>query len=238
MRRDDGFTLIELLVSMSVGVVVLLGAFTIVDQAMPATSRVTDRVAAQARGRAGMEQVISQLRSVVCVAQTSGATTTFQTPFDNVSNDSQVTFYVQMLGAPSGGTDPAIVNSFQPEKRILQVTGGKLVEQRYAGVLTSGTWSWPTQTASRVVLPDVQPYGGGTPYFAYYAANSSTPMTTPLSSADWPRVARVQVAFNAGPNRTASDPNTYAQLRDSASVQLPVDYTDATTTAKGPQCAY
>ena len=35
---------------------------------------------------------------------------------------------------------------------------------------------------------------------------------------DWPRVARVQVAFQAGPNRTGSDPNTYAPLKDSSAI--------------------
>jgi prepilin-type N-terminal cleavage/methylation domain-containing protein len=243
LRRDDGFTLIELLVSVSIGTVVLLGAFTLVDQAMPANNRIADRVTAQARGRTATEQVLAELHSVICVAQTNAGVTTYQTPFDAVSNDTQVTFYTQMLGAKTGPTspDPAIVNTFAPEKRILHVTGGQLVEQRYAGVAggspVGSTWTWPTLTSSRVVLPDVQAYDASTKYFTYYAADGST-LTTPLSSADWPRVARVQIAFKAGPNRTGSDPNAFAQLKDSAAVPLPVDYTDATTTAKGPQCAY
>ena len=243
LRREDGFTLIELLVAVSIGTVVLLAAFTIVDQAMPAQNRVADRVTSQARGRTALEQVLQQLHSVVCVAQTNAGTTTYQTPFDQVSDDNQVTFYTQMVGAQTGPTnDPAIVNTFAPEKHVLSVSAGKLVDQRYAGVAggspVGSTWSWPTLTSTRVILPDVQPYDATTKYFTYFAANSGTAMTTPLAAADWVRVARVQVAFKVGPNRPGSDPNTYAQVIDSAAIALPTDYTDATSTAKGPQCAY
>jgi len=237
LRDDRGFTLIELLVSLSVGSVVLLGAFTLIDSAMPASNRIADRVAAQARGRTAVEQVVSELRSVVCVPMSGGAT--FKTPFDSVTDDSQMTFYAQTFGAISGGTDPAIVNSFQPEKRILQVNGaGKLVEQRIAGTLSAGNWTFTAAPTTRQLLGDVSAYDASTPYFTYYTANSSTPMTTPLSSTDWARVARVQVALKAGPNRPGSDPKASAQIKDSASIQLPVDYTDATSTARGPQCAY
>jgi|tagenome__1003787_1003787.scaffolds.fasta_scaffold20981599_4 prepilin-type N-terminal cleavage/methylation domain-containing protein len=235
LRPDHGFTLIELLVSLSVGTVVLLGAFTLIDSAMPAANRISDRVAAQARGRTAVEQVVSELRSVVCVPMSGGAS--FKTPFDAVTNDTQMTFYVQTLGPVSGGTDPAIVNSFQPEKRILQVSAGKLVEQRTAGSLSGGNWTFTASPTSRQLLGDVSSYDATTPYFTYYAANSATPMPTPLSSTDWPRVARVRIALKAGPNRAGSDPKAAAQIKDSASIQLPVDYTDAASTAKGPQCA-
>jgi hypothetical protein len=187
--------------------------------------------------------VLAELHSVICVAQTVGVVTSYQTPFDAVSDDNQATFYTQMLGAKTGPTapDPAIVNTFAPEKRVLQVTGGQLVEKRYAGVAggspVGSTWTWPTLTSTRVVLPDVQAYDASTKYFTYYAADG-TALTTPLSATDWPRVARVQIAFKAGPDRTGSDPNTYTQIKDSTAVPLPVDYTDATSTAKGPQCAY
>ena len=236
LRHEHGFTLIELLVSLSVGSVVLLGAFTLIDSAMPASNRIADRVAAQARGRTAVEQVVSELRSVVCVPMGGGAT--FLTPFDAGTNDSQMTFYVQTLGPVSGGTDPAITNTFQPEKRVLQVNGaGKLVEQRTPGVYSAPDWTFTGASTSRQLLGDVSAYDATTPYFTYYAANSTTPMTTPLSATDYKRVARVQIALKAGPNRPGSDPKASAQIKDSASIQLPVDYTDATSTAKGPQCA-
>jgi prepilin-type N-terminal cleavage/methylation domain-containing protein len=252
LRRDDGFTLVELLVSMLIGSIVLMGALTIVDQATPANNRIADRVAADGRARTGLEQVLQDLNSTVCVQTT--ATSAYQAPFDLPTDDNQATIYVQTVGSPTGSgvtyADPARSGSWAPEKRNVQVTGGRIVET------TTARWNNATQTwatlspaTTRVISSNVSPVvvgGVAQPYFTYYGYDATTgqldnKLTTPLSAADAARVVRIDVAFSTGPAKRSNGGTTSDQdtaLQGSANVPVPADLTDATSSAKGPLCNF
>ena len=256
VRRDDGFTLIELLVGITIGTVVLLGAFTIIDQAMPATTRIADRAAAQGRGRTALEQILQNLRSSVCVQQGVAPSVTYLAPIDATSTDSSLTFYSQQIAAPSGTTgttDPAISTTFAPEKRTVQVSGAQLVETRSVGTYNAGTatWTFPSSGAgvtTRTVLANIE-QDGSTAYFRYFAYDAATGTLTqlnpgagvPVGSTDAPRITRVAVAFRAGPGGNGAGTNgvdVKARLQGNGTVQVPVDFTSNATAAKGPQCSF
>jgi prepilin-type N-terminal cleavage/methylation domain-containing protein len=72
MRRrlsdEAGFTLIELLTAMTVGLVVVAAALVLVSRASSLTTTTQNRVDALQRGRAGLEAMVTELRSGVCVS--------------------------------------------------------------------------------------------------------------------------------------------------------------------------
>ena len=86
-RDESGFTLIELLMAMTIGVVVLLAAFMLVDASTPLAQKTQDRVDAAQRGRLAMEIIGAELRSQVCMP---GAVPPIM---PTVSDDSNVWFY-------------------------------------------------------------------------------------------------------------------------------------------------
>ena len=75
---ERGFTIIELMVAMSVGMVVLLAAFMLLDRSFTASGQIADRQEALQRGRQAMELITRQLRSQVCVVVPPA--TTFSPP--------------------------------------------------------------------------------------------------------------------------------------------------------------
>lgn len=250
--NERGFTLVELLIGMTIGTIVMLAAFGLVDAGTSASKRVTDRVEATQIGRSAMEEVMQDLRSAVCVWQGG---TTYLKPFADVSNATQVTFYRQLYGAPSGGTDPGKTGTVAPQKVILAVTGGRLVETVYnpAGVGPLGTptpaaWTWPTVSATHVLASNVLPVSAGADYFTYYAyaTGAGAPSAAPpaltlgggnVAAADLPRIVKVRAQFLFGPLRgTTNGTDHFVSLGDEASLALPVDYSSGDTASLGGSC--
>ncbi len=89
---ERGFTLIELLVAMSIGMIVLLGAFMLLDRSFSASGQVADREDALQQGRQSMELMTRQLRSQVCLGKNN-------TPLVS-ANDNSVTFYADLTADP------------------------------------------------------------------------------------------------------------------------------------------
>jgi prepilin-type N-terminal cleavage/methylation domain-containing protein len=251
-HSEQGFTLIELLVGMSIGTIVMLAAFGLVDSGSAASKRVTDRVEATQIGRGAMEEVMQDLRSAVCVWQGG---TTYLKPFADVSNANQVTFYRQLYGPPSGATDPGKTGTIAPQKVVLAVTGGKLVETVYPpggvgplGTPTPAPWNWATTPSTHVLASNDKPVSPGADYFTYYAYATGPAAPTgappPLSigagnvaAADLPRIVKVRAQFLFGPLRnTTNGTDHYVSLRDEASLSLPVDYTSGDTASQGGTC--
>lgn len=197
LRDERGFTLIELLVSTSIGVTVLLATFMIFDSALLAQGRVDDRTDSIARGRTGMEQIVQQLRSQVCLGPSL--------PAIEYGDDDEIRFYADLANT-----------TFVPERRVLTFAGGALTETDYTGAVSAGSPPFTFSAAparTRVILDRLAPYsdGGATsPFFSYYSFDSSTPpqpdnlLSVPLTDADRARVVQVRVSFNSLPARVAS----------------------------------
>jgi hypothetical protein len=244
VMREDGYSLMEVLVALTTGTIVLLGLFKIMEVALPASTRVQDRVEAQARARSALEQVLQQLRSVVCVPASGGG---YVSPF--VSADgSQVTFYADIVPGPtSAANDPGRNAAFNGAKHVLQFSGGQLTEKVY-NYSPGPPPSWPASPSTqRTLLANVAPVNPGAPYFTYSAYNAAQSLSNPpqalaagtVAAADLPRIVSVDVAFKNSPrgiSPTGSDHST--TLKGSATIGLPLDFTDATTAAKGPTCQF
>lgn len=195
---ERGFTLVEMLVSTSIGVIVLLATFAIMDSALLAQNRVDDRTDSIARGRTGMEQIVQQLRSQVCLGP--------GLPAIEYGDNDEVRFYADLANT-----------TFVPERRVLTFAGGALTERGYTGSPSSAgsppfTFS-ATPARTRVILNrlmlDAQ--GGTTiPFFTYYSFDGSTPpqptneLPVPLSDVDRGQVVQIRISFVALPSRVSS----------------------------------
>ncbi|MGB2711044.1 MAG: prepilin-type N-terminal cleavage/methylation domain-containing protein [Conexibacter sp.] len=215
LRSARGFTLVELLVATTVGVGLLLGAFTISDAFRHAQTRVSDRSEAIARGRTAMEQIVQQLRSQVCLGPGY--------PAIAYGGDSQITFYGDLANS-----------TFVPQKRDLAFASGALTERTYTGTPSSSGAPFTfasTPSRTRVVADKLAlrtQSGVNVPFFRYYMFDGNDPirpsklLTTPLSASDAARVVQVSISYSALPSRagapsSAGEPftaNVYVRTAD------------------------
>ena len=206
-----GFTLVELLVSLSAGTVLMLALFSILDISVVQSARSIDRVESSQRGRTAMEQLIQALHSSCVAASVAPVLTT---------SDSTTLKFVSQFGSAPVLTPNEHVVTVQPD-------GTKpyndLVDKVYA--TTGGSapnWTFSTTpTVSKTLAENVsQATVGGTlqPYFQYFSyangAISTTPLTTPLSSADAADAVQVTVSMAVGPTDNSSDPHRITNLTD------------------------
>ena len=226
LRDEDGFTLMELMTAMVIGSVVLTALMTIFINGLTSASRVTDRVEAAQRGRVAMDRVTSLLDSQVCIVNYDAAagTEVWVSPVIAGSDDNTATFYGDLSGA-----------SDTPDKYQLAYSTTKktLTEYRYdgSGKLPNVTFpGWPNApTVKRVIATDIVPARAGgvstgaqLPIFQYRRFTGGdvdpTVLATPLSATDAATVIRVDVQFQAVPQRTKTEDPRSAQLTGQGNV--------------------
>jgi prepilin-type N-terminal cleavage/methylation domain-containing protein len=163
LRNEDGFTLLELLVAMSIGTVVLMAAFAILDRSVVVSNEVADRSDALQRGRQTMEVITRQLRSQVCLGEATE-------PIVEGKRNS-VAFYSDH----SDGSDP---DKIQKRKLIFDSTAGTIVEERYTATGDYPDLVFPaTPTRSRTIGTKVKAVRDGTtdrPIFRYFRFKDDT----------------------------------------------------------------
>jgi prepilin-type N-terminal cleavage/methylation domain-containing protein len=221
---ERGFTLTELLVAMSVGIVVLLAAFTVLDRSFSASSQIADRSDALQRGRLAMDLVTRQLRSQVCLGTSSD-------PIVAASNDS-VTFYADL----SDGTQ-------QVQRRTLTYSpsADTLTQSVIHGAGTYPNLSFNSPPATETLLTNMEPIMDGStarPVFRYYgykaggALGDLEPLSAPLSPANLSRVAVIKVGFRSFAARRLNDDSNSVVIEDDVYVRL----ADPNNLAEGPVC--
>jgi hypothetical protein len=236
---EDGFTIIELLVAMTAGIAVIAAPMVLVGPATTHTSAAQDRVDSAQRARRGVEDMVTELRSGVCVPLvTTAPSTTTKVPMVSGTDDS-VTFYANL------GTENAL-----PERRVLTYdpTTRTIVETRYPATATSSATavSFATTGTTRTLLENVVPQDASTPIFTYwkYAVDTTTTpsvvtgmtklSTSPsgLASADLPFVVQIDIAVRVRPLRATADSKKDAVLQASATSRL----ADPLNATQGLQC--
>jgi prepilin-type N-terminal cleavage/methylation domain-containing protein len=243
LRSDQrGFTLIEMLVAMSIGTIVMLAAFTLVDQALPASQRINDRIDANQRGRVAMENMVRELRASVCLwsGNDVNGNPTYSTPYSS-ADGSQVTFYSDMTTAAAAAS-----GSFLPTQRQLAYANGAITETVTTGIGTVPQVRYTglgTITTTRTLITNVQPIGA-TPIFTYYAYDATKTLqklANPPAPADVPRIERIDIAFRALPSG-GTNPNSGIDMQDSANTRVGSDFSknalQLSNAQKGPQCAF
>jgi prepilin-type N-terminal cleavage/methylation domain-containing protein len=213
MSSERGFTLVELLVAMAASIVVLLGIFGLVDVSTRSSARVASHVEADQRARPVMQRLIDELHST-CVGPNTQ-------PVLAGSGDSALTF----LARTGSAVTPA------PDKHVVTLTGSTLSESIFPATNSSAPWTFATTASSTTqLLTNVGAASLGSPpssvpafqYFGYQGAQlSTTPLPTPLISADAARATEVTVSFSVAPLTTpVADQHAAVSVSDSAILRL------------------
>jgi prepilin-type N-terminal cleavage/methylation domain-containing protein len=220
---QSGFTLTELLTAISIGLVLLMAAFTLLDRASSASQEIIDRQDAVQRGRQAMELIVRQLRSQVCLGDEEEPITW--------ATGNQVTFYADLS---DGSTDV--------QRRTLRYEGGKLWEDIHVGTGTYPTLVYPVApTRTRMLLANVVPIvdaGVPRPIFRFYAFREGgvpgdlVQLNAPLIPNDAIRTVMVKIGFVVKPDGRAPRSQDATMLESDVYVRL----ADPTTPSEGPRC--
>lgn len=246
LRDERGFTMIELLVGMSVGMIVLFALYNLLDSVAPATTRVQDRVDAQSRGRAGMEQMGQLLRTTVCVQYGKDVddNAQFWTPY-SYADDNRITFYTNTIDAAHGGDVAS--GQFEPQRRTLAYAAGTITETMEQGTPVTGT-APPTFTTqyTRTVVSNVQPITGR-PIFTYKRYSGAPAALTKINPADdgtgtirvldaeLADISSVDIAFRVVPTN-GRNTQSGASFEDTINARPSIDLSNDDTARLGVQC--
>lgn len=205
-RDERGFTLIELLVSATVGTLVLLAVFGLLDVSFKHYARIDDRVDAVQRGRQAMETITQQLRAQVCLGPSQPAV---------VKGDDEQVWFVADLGD----------ESFDPQQHRLIYTPasgstpGYMTEQIFNDP-NAAAGATPDRTRWLIdgIVQEKDSNGNSIPVFRYYAFTpdpvtpdllQATPLITddPNSTApnNGARTVKMAVGFTVKPRHRQPD---------------------------------
>lgn len=252
LSEERGMTLVELLVSVSIGIVVLLATFDLVDASTRASAEVQDRVDAVQRGRVAMEQITQRLRSQTCLPD---ETVLDERPAVVYGDEDEVRFYTDLVADSAEA-----LGDFSPEARSLRFEDlgggeGRIVESVWETLADppSTTFAGPP-TRTRVVLASMgrsdedepagqngegRAVGDPVPIFRYYTFVGDDPATpslllqTPVSDADRQTVVKVALSFDARPTR---GPNTRAALDTTFETDVFVRTANPLDPSRSPEC--
>jgi prepilin-type N-terminal cleavage/methylation domain-containing protein len=240
LRAQEGFTLPEMLTAMSISIIVLLGAFGLLDVALKRTGETRARVETAQVGREALETITQQLRSQVCP--------TTAIPSIAAATASSITFYTDL----SDGT-AAVKDRVQKRVLTYDPVARKITQSVYlpTGVGSAGTPPGPTfpaaPSSTRVLATNVD-RDGTEPIFRYYAfapgtaatataaATAATPtseLTAPTTTADLARIARITLVFAVKSANTTMGDRGSLTLHD----QVMVRSANPNDLAPVPKCA-
>jgi Tfp pilus assembly protein PilW len=222
LRAEDGFSLTELLAAMIIGIVVIFGAFSVIDNSAAVNSKVAGRTDATQRGRAAMDEITRALHSAVCANNTPPITTATPT---------QVVFTADL----SDGTR-------LPEQRqfTYTATADTITQSVVAGSGTANAVLWVATPKTKNVLTDSDPDPATTPagaIFTYWkfspgsAGQTLVSLGSTVAAADLSRIARIDIAYVTRPANVSVIDARASNVEDSVVVRsVDPDTTDPKTT--------
>ena len=225
LRSDEsGFTLVELMTAMSIGLVILMAAFLLLDRATSVTQEVANRQEALQRGRIAMETIVRDLRSQVCLGDEKEPIT--------AADSSKVTFYIDTSDGSKAVHQRTIRYDAATKKIYEDIYVG-------SGIYPDLVFGAPSQT--RILASSVEPIleGAATrPFLRYYAFRpGGVPgdlelLPAPLSTDDAIRTVLVKVGFTVLPDRKVPKNREATTIESDVYVRL----ADPSRPLEGPRC--
>jgi type II secretory pathway pseudopilin PulG len=198
MRSEEGFTLMEVVTALAVGFIIISAIFALVESSVRMNTGVMAKTDAMQRGRQAMDQITQQLRSQVCLDLDMHLLN--DEPAIAAGSDSQtVTFYADFTAA-----------GVRPDKRILRFDAAgrairsevrkPTVDNPLPNHYASLTARRNTELENAALQKDED--GKDVPFLRYYAYKivdgrpvAEELLSTPLTTQNAERVARIDVAF-------------------------------------------
>jgi Tfp pilus assembly protein PilW len=209
-RAEDGFSLTELLAAMVIGIIVLLAAFSLMDNSVAINAKVAARSDATQRGRAGMDELTRALRSAIC-----GNTA----PPIVTATPTQVVFTTD-LGDGTG----------YPDRRTFTYDGtaDTITETVVPGTLSSGSVVWTSTAKTSNVVTDTDPDPAASPagaIFTYYkftpntSGQSYTLLGSTVAATDLARIARIDISYVTRPAKISTIDSRAANFEDTVTLR-------------------
>lgn len=231
IAAQHGFTLVEMLVAMFSGMIVILATLSILDISISQSSRITERVDADQRGRLAMEKILLELHSS-CIAD----------PFTPVQENSSNTAigFISQMGAQSSFTT-VTKHKIELNTATGTLTDASYVSSKLEGVnMTFPEMATKTETLLTGVSQSKEKVGGVetiVPVFKYYKYEggnlSTTPEEVPLSKPNAEATAEVTVSFTTAPSSTRTQADRTVDLTNSAVLR----YDPASASGTNTPCA-
>src|SRR5688572_12327852 len=159
--EQSGFTLVELLVAMSIGMVIIIAAYNILDASVRAWGNAEARTDVSQKGRLGMDVIARNLRSQTC--PTTAASSTTPVGSFVLAEATRAVFWID-LGRPA---DPTTGRTKDPSLSGINYANGVISEQIFA---SNNIGSTPQ---NRAIVSDVVPNNGSGVLFTYWEFNDN-----------------------------------------------------------------
>jgi prepilin-type N-terminal cleavage/methylation domain-containing protein len=233
--EEGGFTLIEMLVASSIGVILLMAAFMLLDRSFSSSASIADRQDGLQRGRQAMELMTRQLRSQVCVVVPPA--TGYQPPVVSATDDA-VTFYGSLSESSTNVEKRTLTFSSAGTGSITQNVIVGTPNTVYPQMAFSGTG---TNTTLLTNVKRAVKDGSNLPVFRYYRYKAGppigdidydNPLPTPVAAGDLQRIALIKVAFRSYAARPISKDNDATQIEDDVYIRI----SDSSEQQENPQC--
>ena len=198
LRSQSGFTVIEVLVTMALLGIVVAGATTIIEVVMRQGRGVIERTESAQRGRLTLDQMTRQIRSQVCLNETTKGLIS--------ATPTTLTFYADFS---AGGNAPV-------RRQLEYVAADRHIVERVWNPATAvGPATRQTVLLQNVVLAQDEslPAKPTLPFFRYWAypdplpaqPRPDLPLTGIVAPALVGRIARVGLSFNVRPGGATTD---------------------------------
>lgn len=230
LHSEGGFSLVELIVASAIGMVVLFGAFQLIDRATASNAEIAQREDALKRGNFGMERATMVLRSQVCLTSPSGVK-----PPISIGTANSITFFADLGDGSRNIAQYSL--TFDPTARTL-------VQTREFGVGTYPELTFPGTSINRFTLLRnvgryTKPDGTVLPFLTYYAFDNTSPtgfkqITGDLTPETAVTVVKIGLNFQVLPDiggRTAPASRGHV-LQDTILVRS----ADISSQTGGPRC--
>jgi type II secretory pathway component PulJ len=230
-RGEHGFTLVEMLVTLMTGMIVILATLSVLDISISQSSRITERVDADQRGRLAMEKIIQELHS---------SCTAFEAiPVGEGSKAEKL----ELVSQPSSAAYLT-----QVTKHVISYTEAThtLTDASYASTNTAEQlntkWNFPgSPTSTQKLLTGVYKSVVGEetiPIFRYYKYVGGELSKTPLPDVsglekEAENTSEVTVSFTTAPTSERTTGGRTVDLSDSAVLR----YDPASATGSNEPCA-
>ncbi len=225
LSSERGMTLIEVLVAMTIGLVVLMAAFMLLDRTFVASGQVADRTEALQRGRQAMSLITRQLRSGVCIG-------TSNPPLVPGSNASTASFYADLSDGSVNAKKRTLTFDSTASTITESVTDGV---GTYPDLTFTGT---PVTTTLLTKVDRIPDTSGPRDMFRYFQYQNGTTdgtlqqMAVPLTSTTVSRVAVIKVGFRVYADRPLTEDRNSAVLEDDVVSRV----SDPTKPEAGARC--
>jgi hypothetical protein len=196
LRDEAGMTIMEVLVAATVGMIVLMAMFTLLDGSVRMNTNVMRKTDAMQRGRQAMDVLTQELRSQVCLSNLAGTAI--------ITGDANsVEFYSDF--SEGDGLEPPTKRRLSIDPETGDITTAIFMVDETEPVPDDFPDD-PTQTQMRLENAALRP---GVPFLRYYAyewvgnpatrAEATEELTPPLTPNKARRVARIDINFVAQP---------------------------------------